>query len=448
MAVSVTFRLRDPQTKVTKAKQQETPVIMFFSYGYCENNKQGKQTYKPLKYPTGLKIKPCYWNKETHRALQKRQIDYQNINDLLDIIENIAKKVHRSLLIDDIQPKPDELKKAIDIERGLIKEETAETLNSYIERYIKEAEEGTRLYFHNGKEGKYTYGTVKSYKTFQVQFDLYQKDRKTKTDFDDITLNWYEDFKGFLYSKDYTKNSVGKSIKHLKTIMRSAKDEDLHTNLDFTKKKFQVGKEQVYNIYLHEEEINRISQLDLSGKRNWELARDLWLMCYHTAQSVVDVLNLSKANLTTLNNGAKALSFSRQKTGVKVLVPITAQLETLLNKYDWKAPTITEQKTNKYIKDIARHLGFLEIVQIEKTIGGRKTKKNFAKCDLVMCHTARRSACTNMYNAKIPPFDIMKISGHKTESEFFAYIKTTKEEAAERLSEHPFFNQPVLKVAK
>jgi len=421
---------------------------MYFSYGFSEKNSQGKQVFKPLKYYTGLKIKPHFWNKESHRSYQKRDVDYNTINALLDKIENTSKEVYRNLLLNDIQPTPKELKHAIDAKRGLIKYESTETLNEYIDRFILEAGEGSRLYFHNGKEGRYTHGTVKSYKTFQVQFKLYQKDRSVNIDFDGITLKWYEDFKTYLYAKDYTKNSVGKSVKHLKSIMRSAKDEGLHSNLEYTHKKFQVSKEQVYEVYLNEEEIDELANYDLSNEPSWELARDLWMMCYYTAQSIVDVKNLSKANLITLKNGVKALSFSRQKTGVKVVVPITAQLELLLEKYNWSAPDISEQKTNKYIKDIAKKLEFNDLIEIEKTKNGERVKEYLQKHELIKNHSARRSSCTNMYTAKIPPNDIMKISGHKTESEFFAYIKTTKLEAAERMSEHPFFNKPITNPSK
>ena len=49
-----------------------------------------------------------------------------------------------------------------------------------------------------------------------------------------------------------------------------------------------------------------------------------------------------------------------------------------------------------------------------------------------------------MYLAKIPAIDIMKITGHKTEREFLKYIRVTKEETAEMLSNHEYF-RPKLK---
>ncbi|MFO7852017.1 MAG: hypothetical protein ACQERS_11285 [Bacteroidota bacterium] len=78
--------------------------------------------------------------------------------------------------------------------------------------------------------------------------------------------------------------------------------------------------------------------------------------------------------------------------------------------------------------------------------GGLKITSEVPKCDLIKTHTARRTGCTNMYLAGIKPIDIMKISGHKTEREFLAYIKTGKEETAKKLHSHPYFIGNQLKV--
>jgi hypothetical protein len=45
------------------------------------------------------------------------------------------------------------------------------------------------------------------------------------------------------------------------------------------------------------------------------------------------------------------------------------------------------------------------------------------KWEMVMTHTARRSFCTNMYLRGIPTPTIMAISGHRTEKNFYKYIK-------------------------
>ena len=62
------------------------------------------------------------------------------------------------------------------------------------------------------------------------------------------------------------------------------------------------------------------------------------------------------------------------------------------------------------------------------------------KHQLIHTHTARRSFCTNMYLKKMPVFDIMLFSGHKTEKEFYKYIRIKGEERAEHIVGKGFFN--------
>lgn len=81
------------------------------------------------------------------------------------------------------------------------------------------------------------------------------------------------------------------------------------------------------------------------------------------------------------------------------------------------------------------------MIALEQTKGGFKVKKEVPKYKLIKTYTAIRSGATNMYLAGIPTLDIMKITGHKTEREFLNYIRFTKEETAEIMSNHPYFKE-------
>ena len=53
------------------------------------------------------------------------------------------------------------------------------------------------------------------------------------------------------------------------------------------------------------------------------------------------------------------------------------------------------------------------------------------KYEFISSHSARRSFATNAYKRGISPLLIMSITGHKTETEFFKYIKIDDQEKAE-----------------
>lgn len=335
-----------------------------------------------------------------------------------------------------------------------------ENLNGFIQRFIDETSSGKRLI----KGKRYIFSTIKNYKTFQVQINEYQgiytekglkevhaKNKQPRPykalNFEDITIDFYKDFVRYFNEKNYSPNTIGRHVKHLKVIMRHAKDEGLHNNIEFQHRSFESMQVPVENVYLNERELKAMFDLDLSDKKHLEIARDVFLCGCYTAQRYSDYCRISKSSIKEYS-GAKVIELIQQKTGEKCIIPIRPELNHILAKYDYTLPKTHEQKVNKYIKDVAGIAEITDEIYYEENRGGMVLKKSTSKNELIKTHTARRSGCTNMYLAKIPVIDIMKISAHKTEREFLKYIKVTKEETAVNLASHPYFIGNTLSIAK
>ena len=101
----------------------------------------------------------------------------------------------------------------------------------------------------------------------------------------------------------------------------------------------------------------------------------------------------------------------------------------------------SQQSFNKVIKNICKRAKINNEILIERTVGNKVVRKKYKKYQLVSSHTARRSFATNMYLAGVAAAKIMLITGHKTESSFFKYIRISKDENAKELSQHPFFRK-------
>ena len=85
------------------------------------------------------------------------------------------------------------------------------------------------------------------------------------------------------------------------------------------------------------------------------------------------------------------LKKKRGKTGVTYILPLNDTAISLLRKYDFELPIITNQKYNSYLKEIA------DICGIKKTL---------------TTHLARHTAATLMLNAGIAIEVVSKILGH------------------------------------
>jgi hypothetical protein len=453
-----------------RSKQTGQPATVFLRYNIGRKvDKEGNLKYNDGRQTdiwtqTPEKIFPEYWSNVTQSF--KQRIHYNKIftqkdkakietrfNELKEfVVKEVMNLTGRPVTREWLSTT---INKYYNVQTSAV-----ENLNQYISRFIVEAETGIRL----SKGNRYAFSTIKNYKGFQTQFNEYQgiyteerekelkeKDEKPRPlkrlNFDDITIDFYNSFLAFFNEKRYSPNTIGRHIKHLKVLMRQAKDEGLHNNSEFQRKSFEAMAVKVENIYLTETELKELFDLDLSGNKVLDISRDVFLCGCYTAQRYSDYSRINKSNIRIID-GKKVIDLIQQKTSERVVIPIRTELETILKKYDYTLPKTHEQKINEKIKDIGAEAKITEVVQYEENRGGLRVKLKAHKNERIKTHTARRSGCTNMYLAGIPILSIMKISGHKTEREFLKYIKITKDETAVNLSSHPYFIGNTLSIAR
>lgn len=108
---------------------------------------------------------------------------------------------------------------------------------------------------------------------------------------------------------------------------------------------FITYREDIEPVYLTEEEIDRLYNLDLSGKGNehLELARDVFLVGCWTALRYSDYSRINKDHITTTGKGVKVIRIKTQKTGEPLDIPIRPELDDILSKYDYTLPKTHEQ---------------------------------------------------------------------------------------------------------
>jgi len=225
----------------------------------------------------------------------------------------------------------------------------------------------------------------------------------------------------------FTQNSVGKYIRALKVMLNEAAKEGVNNCSYFNN--FHVFNEEVDNIYLDEDELLKIKEVDLSGSPSLDKVRDWFLLLAWTGCRFSDLEKISK---TDIKDGF--ITFRQQKTNTKVTIPLHPVVKEILEKYEYNMPeTISNQKFNDYIKEVGKLAKIDENETITKTIGGVLTTNYLPKYKLISSHTGRRSFCTNMYKRGLPTLMIMAISGHKTEKSFLKYIKVEQEEHAQMM---------------
>jgi len=299
-----------------------------------------------------------------------------------------------------------------------------------------------------------------SIKTYKSAYNLIKSfnDQVYSLDFDKITTDFYEDYLLFLYEKNYSNNYIGAQIKTLKTIMNASYENNLHNNLDFKKRAFKKPSEEVFNIYLNPDELDKIYNVDTNKfqptaktkeqgitKKTLELTRDIFLIGANTGLRVSDLNQLNEKNIILIDN-EQYLKIKTQKNETLVTIPINPMVQSIFKKHNNQPPRrLNAQSMNYALKELGKLANLDELLTKETSKGGKKIIKEMPKYDLISNHTSRRSFCTNAYKSGMPTIDIMAISTHSTEKVFFTYLKVTEDERAQKIRKHQFFNQPLLK---
>jgi len=181
-------------------------------------------------------------------------------------------------------------------------------------------------------------------------------------------------------------------------------------------------------------ELNVLKKLDLSKNIRLERVRDLFLVGCYTGLRFSDWHKVNKQNILSEGNG-QLLGIVTQKTKVEVYIPGLPELMEILEKYDYKLPSISGQKFNDYIKEVVEIALPDSNVKITQSIAGKTDTKVVPKHTVTTSHCARRSFATNFFEMGIPVSILIQITGHSTEKQFFEYVDADKKKLAAKFAE-------------
>jgi len=320
----------------------------------------------------------------------------------------------------------------------------SDKINGSEEENTKQENQKVVYYAKNlieSKKGRIKITTCRSCNQTIKMLEKYENQYKESLKFDYINMSFYRKFITLLEDENYSLNSIGKHIKNLKIFLNDALINGVSSNTIFKNKNFKVLKEVTTDIYLTEEEIKILAEKNFSNRPRVDLARDIFLIGCYTGQRVSDYNGLTNKNIEILD-GHKFIKIRQKKTDTMVLIPITTRIRSIMKKYDNNfPPKLSEPILRQNIKTACSSVGFKYLIDVSYTKGGKLIKKQVPKYTLVKTHTARRSFCTNYYkkdNKSIQ--NIMLFSGHKTEREFYKYIRIEKEQQALSVLKNGFFD--------
>ncbi|MFY0715210.1 site-specific integrase [Seonamhaeicola sp. NFXS20] len=295
-------------------------------------------------------------------------------------------------------------------------------------RYLGEDDNSKTLreliaYHHENMAFVLKSGTMKNYYTTEKYLfkfllkksrlkDIYVKQLNYEfvTDFEHFLRNYRNSKKQLMLSN----NGVMKHLERFKKMVNLAvKLEWMHKN-PFNQ--FQMKYHKYDRAYLTERELQLLEGTEFTNER-LQRVKDCFVFSCYTGLSYVDVKELTENNIIKGIDGNYWIFTNREKTDERVKVPLLPKALEIIEKYrvfqkvdftDGLLPISSNQKTNKYLKEIAG------LCNIHKNI---------------TFHVARHTfATTVMLSNGVPIETVSKLLGHSklTTTQLYARVVETK----------------------
>lgn len=250
-------------------------------------------------------------------------------------------------------------------------------------------------------------------------------------DWEDIDSAWYFRLIQKMNDADYSKNYQGTVVAKVKTVMSEGEKLKYHRNTEY--KQFKKPSNEVDSVYLTQEELDAVWNLELSDDLERK-ARDMLVIGCYTGARWEDYSQFSKDNID-----GKTFRYIQRKTGARVSFPVAPRLRDALKRNGWHSPLIGDVVFNRTVKVVCMKAGIDAPVQVRRSKGESYEHETVPKYKMVSSHTCRRTMCTLLVKSGVPHKNVMVISGHKSLASFERYLRQTDKDVEESLAKVKFF---------
>jgi site-specific recombinase XerD len=384
-----------------KSKSETGTLIMFSCYF--------NQEKKKFVYSTQKSILPLHWDFENKRPNKSGKLVCRNqpviskrLRDFEDAFQLIKSRSELGELEFDSSTLKEHFDKVF---------ERVSTASSFFEVYDKFTQEKIKL-----KEWKKS--TVKRYINIKNLLVEFEKVNNYKLTFSKINNKFFTDFTDFCYEyKNHYTNTFSRNVGLFKTFMIwSLKNGYAYNDSfkSFKKPQRVLTREEVLNL----DQIHEISNMTFKTEHLQKVADTFVFQCL-TGMRYGELKLINKRLITPSN----CILLKEEKNSNKVprLIPMSKLALSILIKYDYQLPLISNQKQNAAIKEVVAKIGLSHNVEYSRTKGVDQEIfiKPFYK--RIGTHTARRSFITIMRNKGVPDKVIMSITGHTDIKSFNQY---------------------------
>jgi site-specific recombinase XerD len=270
------------------------------------------------------------------------------------------------------------------------------------------------------------------YKNLKAKLEYFENHKGHTITFTDFDADLLNEYCGFLRTikndrfSPHNDNTLHRHINFLITFLIWSKGK-YHNNENLRN---PVKKYQPDDVHLTTMEVQKLENITLKT-RHLQKVRDIFLIGVYSGQRFSDYSVFEKADLQ-----GDVIIKRAEKTEYESIIPLHPKLKALLDKYDWKIPTISSQKFNIAIQNICLKCEMTELIKETIYAGNKKEVRYQPKYKMVASHTARRTFITLSSERGMPDHVIMKITGIRDPKTLQKYKKTSQSSIVESMNKY------------
>mgnify|MGYP004443229385 CR=1 FL=1 len=412
---TIKFRLEQRKSADGQVIMENVPVIANITF--C-----GKR----LIYFTGQRINATQWcddKEEVKRNnFNKAGESASEINARLRQIRTAVDVVFTRLAATDVIPTPNNVREMLKNELGKATI-SRKSFMEYYEQFINEA----------GTLRQWSKPTYKKYFTIRQHLQAYQR---TSFYFEDVTKSFMRGFVEYLVNLGLRNDVVLKYIVQFNSFMTWATDEGHNKNLEYQhfKPTLKTTTDKIHKFALSEGELQMLFTMEIN-KPYLQRVRDVFCFCCATGLRYSDARALRWCDI---KNGY--IDFTTQKTSEHLQIPLTemsnaiiARYESTKDVFEYVLPVISNQKYNKYLKELGQLAGMNETHHEVFFSGSERKEDTFQRWQKLSSHVARRTFVTLAVSRGIPGEVIRSMTGHHSTAVMDKYVKLNLAEKTQQM---------------
>jgi len=314
-------------------------------------------------FAVGLFVNPNHWDSKLQKVKPPSE-ENKNINTQLSLIKN---KINRAFLL--LQTQETEFT-VEDIYNQYVGKPATRAIGmvAYYNEYLERQKKLIGIEIKQSTWNKFNY--IRTDVQDFIRYSYSKMDILLK----DLDYGFIVEFEFYLKTEKSQKQiTINKALQRLKKVINSAVIAKLIEASPFVQHK--PKKVTTHVIYLTTEELATLENHSFSQER-LQYVKDMFIFCCYTGLAFNEMSHLEAKHIVIGFDGVKWIKMIREKTQREIAVPLLKISTNIIEKYssdeDRIFPTISNQKFNSYLKEIA------EIVGIEKKLTHHTARKTFA----------------------------------------------------------------------